>query len=137
MKKVASVAPFGACYKAGSIANSQTGPVVPYIDIGLAGKQHWRFSGANSMVSVKKDVCYAWHLWMEGQSLEPQSSWDGIKWRIILLNSILVPQSWGLALHYYFEIQTFSKRSWGLALYYCTEIRLAPSLKSYSFPEIG
>lgn len=57
MKRVSSVAPFGACYKTKSIAISQTGPVVPYIDINLAGgKQHWRFYGANSMVSVKKDV---------------------------------------------------------------------------------
>ncbi|KAK1351737.1 Basic 7S globulin [Heracleum sosnowskyi] len=56
MKRVASVAPFGACFKASSVTKSQTGPVVPYIDIGLAGKQHWRFYGANSMVSVKKDV---------------------------------------------------------------------------------
>ncbi|KAL8110995.1 putative aspartic proteinase GIP2 [Apium graveolens] len=57
MKKVKPVAPFGACYKAKSIAKSQTGPVVPYIDINLGGsKQHWRFYGANSMVSVKKDV---------------------------------------------------------------------------------
>ncbi|WOH03280.1 hypothetical protein DCAR_0622676 [Daucus carota subsp. sativus] len=57
MKKVSAVAPFGACYKAKSVAKSQTGPVVPYIDIGLTGgKQHWRFYGANSMVLVKKDV---------------------------------------------------------------------------------
>ncbi|KAK1351736.1 Basic 7S globulin [Heracleum sosnowskyi] len=56
MKRVASVAPFGACFKASTVPKSQTGPVVPYIDIGLAGKQHWRFYGANSMVSVKKDV---------------------------------------------------------------------------------
>ncbi|KAK1371947.1 Extracellular dermal glycoprotein [Heracleum sosnowskyi] len=57
MKRVSSVAPFGACYNAKSIAKSQTGPVVPYIDINLAGgKQHWRFYGANSMVSVNKDV---------------------------------------------------------------------------------
>ncbi|KAK1381374.1 putative aspartic peptidase A1 family, xylanase inhibitor [Heracleum sosnowskyi] len=57
MKRVSSVAPFGACYKAKSIAKSQTGPVVPYIDIGLAGNTHWRFYGANSMVAVvKKDV---------------------------------------------------------------------------------
>ncbi|KAK1371964.1 Aspartic peptidase [Heracleum sosnowskyi] len=56
MKRVSSVAPFGACYKAKTIAKSQTGPVVPYIDIGLAGNTHWRFYGANSMVAVKKDV---------------------------------------------------------------------------------
>ncbi|XP_017216756.1 probable aspartic proteinase GIP2 [Daucus carota subsp. sativus] len=56
MKRVASVAPFSACFRASSVATSQTGPVVPYIDIGLAGNQHWRFYGANSMVSLKKDV---------------------------------------------------------------------------------
>lgn len=57
MKRVKPMAPFGACYKTKSIAKSQTGPVVPYIDINLGGsKQHWRFYGANSMVSVNKDV---------------------------------------------------------------------------------
>ncbi|KAL8121709.1 putative aspartic proteinase GIP2 [Apium graveolens] len=57
MKRVASVAPFGACFSSKSIASSETGPVVPYIDIGLAGNsQNWRFYGANSMVSVNKDV---------------------------------------------------------------------------------
>lgn len=56
MKRVESVAPFGACYESKSIARSQTGPVVPYIDIGLAGNTHWRFYGANSMVSVNNDV---------------------------------------------------------------------------------
>ncbi|XP_074337787.1 putative aspartic proteinase GIP2 [Apium graveolens] len=56
MKRVESVAPFGACYESKSVARSQTGPVVPYIDIGLAGNTHWRFYGANSMVSVNKDI---------------------------------------------------------------------------------
>ncbi|KAK1371949.1 Xyloglucan-specific endoglucanase inhibitor protein 2 [Heracleum sosnowskyi] len=57
MKRVSSVAPFGACYKAKSVARSQTGPVVPYIDIGLAGsKKDWRFYGVNSMVSVNEEV---------------------------------------------------------------------------------
>ena len=56
MKRVESVAPFGACYESKSIARSQTGPVVPYIDIGLTGNTHWRFYGANSMVSVNNDV---------------------------------------------------------------------------------
>ncbi|KAK1396616.1 Basic 7S globulin 2 small subunit [Heracleum sosnowskyi] len=57
MKRVASVAPFGSCFSSKTIANSQTGPVVPYIDIGLAGNDHnWRFYDANSMVPVNKDV---------------------------------------------------------------------------------
>ncbi|KAK1371948.1 Basic 7S globulin [Heracleum sosnowskyi] len=56
MKMVSPVAPFGACYKAKSIAKSQTGPVVPFLDIGLAGAKDWRFYGANSMVSVSKHV---------------------------------------------------------------------------------
>ncbi|XP_017256037.1 probable aspartic proteinase GIP2 [Daucus carota subsp. sativus] len=56
MIRVASVAPFGACFDSKSIARSQTGPVVPYIDIGLAGNTHWRFYGANSMVAVNNDV---------------------------------------------------------------------------------
>ncbi|KAK1371945.1 Basic 7S globulin [Heracleum sosnowskyi] len=56
MKRVESIAPFGACYESKSIARSQTGPVVPYVDIGLAGNTHWRFYGANSMVSVNNDV---------------------------------------------------------------------------------
>ncbi|KAK1371944.1 EDGP [Heracleum sosnowskyi] len=56
MKRVESIAPFGACYESKSVARSQTGPVVPYVDIGLAGNTHWRFYGANSMVSVNNDV---------------------------------------------------------------------------------
>lgn len=57
IKRVASVEPFGACFSSKSIATSQTGPLVPYIDIGLAGNDHdWRFYGANTMVAVNKNV---------------------------------------------------------------------------------
>lgn len=56
MKNVALVVPFGACFNAKNIDKSQTGPVVPFTDIGLAGNKFWRFYGANSMVSVSKKV---------------------------------------------------------------------------------
>lgn len=56
MKRVASVAPFGACFSSKSIAKSQTGPVVPLIDLMLPDNQQWRFYGGNSMVSVNEDV---------------------------------------------------------------------------------
>ncbi|XP_074322108.1 putative aspartic proteinase GIP2 [Apium graveolens] len=56
MKTVASVAPFGACFSLKSIAKSQTGPVVPLIDLMLPDNQQWRFYGGNSMVSVNEEV---------------------------------------------------------------------------------
>ncbi|KAL3844778.1 hypothetical protein ACJIZ3_002181 [Penstemon smallii] len=55
--RVASVAPFGACFDANSIASGKTGPEVPIIDIVLKSKSvYWRFYGSNSMVRVSSDV---------------------------------------------------------------------------------
>lgn len=48
--RVASVAPFGACFSAKTIRRTRTGPCVPTIDL------VWRVYGANSMVKAKKDV---------------------------------------------------------------------------------
>lgn len=58
MKRVTTVAPFGACFSSNSIANTTTGPAVPTIDLVLQGNNtYWRIYGANSMVKVKnKDV---------------------------------------------------------------------------------
>lgn len=57
IKRVASVAPFGACFNSKTIANSKTGPVVPTIDLVLQSKSvYWRFYGSNSMVKVNNDV---------------------------------------------------------------------------------
>ncbi|KAL2493196.1 Eukaryotic aspartyl protease family protein [Abeliophyllum distichum] len=57
IKRVASVAPFGACFDSKTIANSKTGPVVPTIDLVLQSKKvYWRFYGENSMVKVNNDV---------------------------------------------------------------------------------
>ncbi|KAJ8451999.1 hypothetical protein Cgig2_016580 [Carnegiea gigantea] len=62
--RVASVAPFGACFDAQTIANTKTGPGVPIIDLILDGKSpvlhnknaRWRIYGANSMVKVSNKV---------------------------------------------------------------------------------
>ncbi|KAK1351734.1 Basic 7S globulin [Heracleum sosnowskyi] len=56
MKRVASVAPFGACFSSKTAIKSQTGPVVPLIDLMLPDNQQWRFYGGNSMVSVNEEV---------------------------------------------------------------------------------
>ncbi|KAK3002561.1 hypothetical protein RJ639_022044 [Escallonia herrerae] len=57
IKRVTSVAPFGACFSSRTIASSQMGPPVPVIDLVLQDKtSRWRIYGANSMVKVKKDV---------------------------------------------------------------------------------
>ncbi|KAK7848524.1 basic 7s globulin, partial [Quercus suber] len=55
--RVASVAPFGACFSSKTIASTITGPAVPIIDLVLQSKSvHWRIYGANSMVKVKENV---------------------------------------------------------------------------------
>ncbi|KAL3813269.1 hypothetical protein ACJIZ3_014537 [Penstemon smallii] len=58
IKRVASVAPFGACFNAKTIASGKTvGPRVPIIDLVMNGKNvFWRFYGSNSMVRVSKNV---------------------------------------------------------------------------------
>ncbi|XP_020237786.1 basic 7S globulin [Cajanus cajan] len=56
LKKVASVAPFEACYDSTTIGNSVSGLVVPTIDLVLQGGLQWTIHGANSMVMVKKNV---------------------------------------------------------------------------------
>ncbi|KAK2998646.1 hypothetical protein RJ639_023567 [Escallonia herrerae] len=52
IKRVTSVAPFGACFSSKIIASSQTGPAVPLQSKSL----YFRIYGANSMVEVEKDV---------------------------------------------------------------------------------
>ncbi|KAM4116102.1 hypothetical protein ACJW30_02G025500 [Castanea mollissima] len=55
--RVASVAPFGACFSSKTIASTMTGPAVPTIDLVLQSKSvYWRIYGANSMVKVKENV---------------------------------------------------------------------------------
>ncbi|XP_043699295.1 probable aspartic proteinase GIP2 [Telopea speciosissima] len=57
IKRVASVAPFGACFSSKNIASTRVGPAVPTIDLVLQSeKVFWRIFGANSMVNVKNDV---------------------------------------------------------------------------------
>ncbi|KAK4855594.1 hypothetical protein QYF36_008858 [Acer negundo] len=57
MKRVGSVAPFGACFSSKNIKNTMTGPAVPIIDLVVKGNNApWRIYGANSMVKVKKNV---------------------------------------------------------------------------------
>ncbi|KAK3002556.1 hypothetical protein RJ639_022039 [Escallonia herrerae] len=60
--RVASVAPFGACFSSKGVASSRTGPAVPTIDLVLQSeKVYWRMVGANSMVYVNdsKVMCLA------------------------------------------------------------------------------
>lgn len=57
IKRVASVAPFGACFDSKTIGSSKTGPRVPTVDLVLQNKNvYWRFYGSNSMVRVSDDV---------------------------------------------------------------------------------
>ncbi|KAK4856647.1 hypothetical protein QYF36_019668 [Acer negundo] len=57
MKRVGSVAPFGACFSSENIKNTMTGPAVPIIDLVVKGNNApWRIYGANSMIKVKKNV---------------------------------------------------------------------------------
>ncbi|KAK7359723.1 hypothetical protein VNO77_01688 [Canavalia gladiata] len=56
MKKVASVAPFGACFDFSSIGRTITGLDVPTIELDLEGGVKWTIYGGNSMVLVNKKV---------------------------------------------------------------------------------
>ncbi|XP_065863419.1 probable aspartic proteinase GIP2 [Euphorbia lathyris] len=55
--RVASVAPFGACFNSTAISSTRLGPGVPSIDLVLQSNNVvWRIVGANSMVEVANDV---------------------------------------------------------------------------------
>jgi len=55
--RVASVAPFGACFSSKNIGSTRVGPAVPQIDLVLQRKcVYWAIFGANSMVQVSNDV---------------------------------------------------------------------------------
>lgn len=55
--RVASVAPFGACFSSKNIGSTRVGPAVPQIDLVLQSQSvYWRIFGANSMVQVSDDV---------------------------------------------------------------------------------
>ncbi|KAK1420857.1 hypothetical protein QVD17_22769 [Tagetes erecta] len=57
IKRVASVAPFGACFDSKTAPKTITGPAVPDIDLVLEGKTvRFRLYGSNSMVEAKKNV---------------------------------------------------------------------------------
>ncbi|XP_061347842.1 probable aspartic proteinase GIP2 [Gastrolobium bilobum] len=56
IKKVASVAPFEACFDFNTIGRTVTGLDVPTIDLVLEGGVQWTIYGGNSMVLVKKNV---------------------------------------------------------------------------------
>ncbi|CAI9298072.1 unnamed protein product [Lactuca saligna] len=57
IKRVQSVAPFGACFDSKTAPNTITGPAVPNIDLVLEGSNvRMRLYGANSMVEAKKNV---------------------------------------------------------------------------------
>ncbi|KAE8076977.1 hypothetical protein FH972_015591 [Carpinus fangiana] len=55
--RVASVAPFGACFSSKNIGSTRVGPAVPQIDPVLQSQNvYWAIFGANSMVQVGNDV---------------------------------------------------------------------------------
>lgn len=55
--KVASVAPFSACFSSKNIGSTRVGPAVPQIDLVLQSQSvFWRIFGANSMMRVNNDV---------------------------------------------------------------------------------
>ncbi|GAU30893.1 hypothetical protein TSUD_381060 [Trifolium subterraneum] len=56
IKKVASVAPFEACFDLSTIGRTKTGLDVPTIDLVLEGGVEWKIYGGNSMVLVNKKV---------------------------------------------------------------------------------
>ncbi|KAK7303249.1 hypothetical protein RJT34_14151 [Clitoria ternatea] len=56
IKKVAAVAPFGACFDFSTIGRTITVLDVPTIDLELEGGVHWKIHGGNSMVLVNKEV---------------------------------------------------------------------------------
>ncbi|NP_001311521.1 basic 7S globulin-like precursor [Capsicum annuum] len=55
--RVASVAPFGACFDSRNIGSTRVGPAVPQIDLVLQNENViWTIFGANSMVQVSENV---------------------------------------------------------------------------------
>ncbi|CAL0307257.1 unnamed protein product [Lupinus luteus] len=70
IKRVKSVAPFGACFDSRTIGKTTSGAAVPTIGLVLNGGVKWTLYGANSMVKVSKSVlCLAF---VDG-GLEPTS----------------------------------------------------------------
>ncbi|KVI01654.1 basic 7S globulin-like [Cynara cardunculus var. scolymus] len=57
VKRVPSVAPFGACFSSKNIRRTRVGPAVPSIELVLQSESvYWRIYGANSMVEAREDV---------------------------------------------------------------------------------
>ncbi|KAF8394449.1 hypothetical protein HHK36_020657 [Tetracentron sinense] len=57
IKRVESVAPFGACFSSNSIVSTRVGPSVPLMDLVLQRESvYWRIFGVNSMVKVSDGV---------------------------------------------------------------------------------
>jgi hypothetical protein len=56
IKKVASMAPFEACFDLSTIGRTKTGLDVPTIDLVLEGGVEWKIYGGNLMVLVNKKV---------------------------------------------------------------------------------
>ncbi|KAK1372974.1 Basic 7S globulin [Heracleum sosnowskyi] len=55
--RVASVAPFGACFSTNNVGSTRVGPSVPYIDLVLQSESVvWTITGSNSMVYVNDNV---------------------------------------------------------------------------------
>ncbi|KAF3495912.1 hypothetical protein DY000_02058305 [Brassica cretica] len=57
MTRVPSVKPFGACYRTENVPGTRVGYAVPDIQLVLHSNDVvWRINGANSMVTVRRDV---------------------------------------------------------------------------------
>ncbi|MCL7031882.1 hypothetical protein MKW94_005187 [Papaver nudicaule] len=56
LTRVASVAPFSACFDSKPVISTRLGPAVPSIDLVLSGNVTWTVWGANSMVQAKEGV---------------------------------------------------------------------------------
>ncbi|XP_074349248.1 putative aspartic proteinase GIP2 [Apium graveolens] len=55
--RVASVAPFGACFSSNNVGSTRVGPAVPYIELVLQSESVvWTITGSNSMVYVNDNV---------------------------------------------------------------------------------
>ncbi|KAG6789327.1 hypothetical protein POTOM_005419 [Populus tomentosa] len=73
------VKPFGACYPASAVKNTQMGPAVPIIDLVLDRQDVvWKVFGSNSMVRITKKSVDLWCLGFVDAGVHPMvSSWIG------------------------------------------------------------
>jgi hypothetical protein len=73
------VKPFGVCYPASAVKNTQMGPAVPIIDLVLDRQDVvWKIFGSNSMVRITKKSVDLWCLGFVDAGVNPMvASWIG------------------------------------------------------------